>query len=299
MDQWILMRGSDVSNPVLLWLHGGPGSAQMPIAHYYNGELEQAFIVVHWDQRGAGKSNPRNFDEETMSFQQYYSDAHEITRFLKERFNQDKIYLVGHSWGTQLGLALTRDYPEDYHAYIGVSQIVDPLLGHQVAYEWLVQQMEEKAIEKDLRQSEELGNPPFYDHQKFVKFIRLVDAYGGGMDENMTRLVWIALHASEYTISDYWAWLRGANRGSGPMWESSLSFNAIEEVPQLLVPVYLFSGSNDYNTPVELQEQYLQVLDAPQSKEMVRFEQSAHTPFIKEANKFNRELTRVKEETLH
>lgn len=97
MDQCILIRGNDLSNPILLWLHGGPGSAQMPVVHYFNGELEKDFIVVHWDQCGAGKSNPRNFDEQTMTFEQFLNDAHELTQYLKKRFSKEKIYLVGHS----------------------------------------------------------------------------------------------------------------------------------------------------------------------------------------------------------
>ena len=97
MDQWILIRGYDVSNPILLWLHGGPGAAQMPVAHHFNGDLEKDFVVVHWDQRGAGKSNPKDFDEQTMTLEQFISDAHELTQYLKKRFHKRKIYLLGHS----------------------------------------------------------------------------------------------------------------------------------------------------------------------------------------------------------
>lgn len=86
MDQWILIRGNNIKNPVLLWLHGGPGAAQMPVAHYFNGALEEGFIVAHWDQRGAGKSNPLDFDEQTMTFEQFLTDAHELTQYLKKPF---------------------------------------------------------------------------------------------------------------------------------------------------------------------------------------------------------------------
>jgi pimeloyl-ACP methyl ester carboxylesterase len=82
MQQWILIRGNDISNPLLLWVHGGPGAAQMPIARHFNGELERDFVVVHWDQRGAGKSNPRHFDEQTMTFDRFLDDAHELTQLV-------------------------------------------------------------------------------------------------------------------------------------------------------------------------------------------------------------------------
>ena len=113
-QQWILVRGEDVSNPILLWLHGGPGASQMPVARYFSADLEKYFVVVHWDQRGAGKSNPRDFDESTMTFQQFIDDGHELTLYLKQRFNKQKIYLLGHSWGTMPGIKLAQAYPEDY-----------------------------------------------------------------------------------------------------------------------------------------------------------------------------------------
>ena len=188
-------------------------------------------------------------------------------------------------------------YPNNYYAYVAVGQLVNPLLSHNVTYTWLGKQIEEKEKPKDFKRLEELGTPPFTVHRNYVKFAKMVDSYGGGMDVSMAKLVWIALRASEYRLTDYVAWFQGANRGSGPMWESSLSFNLIKEVPQLLVPVYFFSGRNDYNTPLQLVEKYFEILDAPKGKQLVRLEKSAHTPFMGEAEKFNRELVRVKNET--
>jgi pimeloyl-ACP methyl ester carboxylesterase len=203
---------------VLLWLHGGPGAAQMPVANAFNGALEQEFVVVHWDQRGAGKSNPPDFDESSMTFQQYLDDAHTLTGYLQQRFGQQKIYLLGHSWGSQIGLRLVQVYPEDYHAYIGVSQVVEAGLAQQVGYDWLREQIQARGDEKALRQLEALGKPPYRDHATFVSYVQLVDAYGGDFDVSMLKLFWAAVRAPEYNLADMQAWLRGANRGSGPMW---------------------------------------------------------------------------------
>ncbi len=299
MEQWILIRGNDVANPILLWLHGGPGAAQMPVAHYFNGDLEKEFIVVHWDQRGAGKSNPGDFDEQTMTLDQFISDAHELTQFLKKRFHKNKIYLLGHSWGTQFGILLVRKYPQDYYAYIGVSQVVNGAAASEIAYQWLTEQIKTRGRTKDLQRLEKLGPPPFADHEKYVKFAKMVDAYGGGMDVGFAKLLWIALRAPEYSLTDYFKWLRGANRGSGPMWEESSRFNAFKQVPALQVPVYFFCGRNDYNTPLQLVRQYFEALKAPRGKRLVIFEKSAHTPFMKEPKKFYAEMVQVKEETYH
>ncbi len=111
----------------------------------------------------------------------------------------------------------------------------------------------------------------------------------------MEKLLWIGLRAPEYSISDFIAWFSGANRGSGLMWKPLLSYNTIQQVPQLLVPAYYFNGRKDYNTPLELLEKYFKVLDAPKGKKLVIFEESAHTPFLGEPNKFHQELVRVKD----
>ena len=299
MDQWILIRGNNVANPVLLWLHGGPGAAQMPVAHYFNGDLEKDFIVVHWDQRGAGKSNPKDFDERTMTIDQFISDAHELTQYLKKRFNKKKIYLLGHSWGTLFGIRLVHQYPEDYYAYVGISQVAAGDAASKISYKWLVEQIKKKGKIKDLKRLEKLGPPPFTDHEKYVRFAKMVDAYGGGMDVGFMKLLWIALRAPEYSLKDYFAWSRGANRGSGPMWDSTSVFNVFQEVPELDVPVYFFSGRNDYNTPLELVEKYFKKLKAPKGKQLIIFENSAHTPFMKEPEKFYQEMARVKKETYY
>lgn len=301
MSQWVLIRGSNTANPVLLWLHGGPGAAQMPVAHYFNGALENDFVVVHWDQRGAGKSNPPDFDERTMTFEQFISDAHEMTQYLKARFHQDKIYLVGHSWGSQLGLKLAQAYPQDYFAYIGVSQVIDAQLACQIGYTWLSEQVSQASNHKDLQRLQKLGPPPYSDHKKFVRYVQMIDAYGGGVDVGIGELAGVTLRSPEYRISDILAYLRGANRGSGPMWDDPeyQSFNALKDIPQLLIPVYFFTGKRDYNTPLEVTELYFGQLDAPAGKTLVIFEDSAHTPFLKEPEKFNRELRRVKVETLN
>ena len=299
MEQWILMRGQDSSNPVLLWLHGGPGAAQMPVACYFNGELEKDFVVVHWDQRGAGKSNRRDFDESTLTFQQFIEDGHELTLYLKARFNQEKIYLVGHSWGTQVGIKLAQAYPQDYYAYVGVSQVVDPAASQQVSHAWLLEQIKNRGNQEDLKRLEALGSPPYTDHEEYVKYINLVDSYGGDFDVGMTKLVWMGLRAPEYNLSDMLAWFRGANRGSGPMWEEPAyqSYNAMKDVPQLRVPVYFFNGRNDYTTPLQVTQRYFERLDAPMGKHLVVFDQSAHTPLMGEPEKFNQELVGVKKET--
>lgn len=299
VKQSILIRGNDKNNPILLWLHGGPGSSQMPIAYKYDKELEKEFVVVHWDQRGSGKSNTADFDENSMTYDQFIADGHQLTKYLMERFDKDKIYLLGHSWGTQLGIELVGRYPEDYYSYIGVSQVINQELSEKNAYPWLLEQIQEKDDKECLDKLKKLGYPPFTNHDDFVKFIHLVDAYGGSFDLPFSKLLWISLKSPEYTLKDYIAYINGSNRGSGKMWteDAYASFNAIDKFPELDLPVYFFMGRNDYNTPLEVVRKYYKVLDAPKGKKLIIFDESAHTPFLAQPEEFNQEVIRLKEET--
>ncbi len=295
-EQWLLIRGKNAENPVLLWLHGGPGAAQMPTARHFNGNLESEFVVVHWDQRGAGKSNPPGFDETTMTVNQYIEDTVELTRYLKERFGREKIYLLGHSWGSQIGILAAAANPEHYYAYIGMSQLVDPHRSQELAYQWLLNKIKNDSNGKDLETLDQLGPPRYLDHADYVEFAGLIDKYGGNMDVSFGSLALIALQSPEYKLKDYYYWLQGATRGSGPMWEESQAYNLFEKVAQIGIPVYFFSGVNDFNTPLSLVEEYLTHLEAPAGKELIVFS-SAHTPNMADPEYFLQQLKRVKNET--
>ena len=297
MEQWILIRVEVRSNPILLWLHGGPGSAQMPVHYAFNKDLEKEFVVVHWDQRGAGKSNHNGFSEESMTLDRFIEDAHELTQYLKEHFEREKIYLLGHSWGTQLGILTVQRYPDDYQAYISVSQVVHPQRADRISYEWLKQQVGENGSKQQKRKFKGLGDPPFEEHDRYVTFAKMKDSFGGGMDVAMGRLAWISFGAKEYSFGDYAKWLRGANRGSGPMWEKLRDFDLFRDVPSLEVPTWFIVGENDYNTPAELVEEYYRFVDVPEGKMLNVMDEVAHTPFMGDSGRFNKIIIDVRKET--
>jgi pimeloyl-ACP methyl ester carboxylesterase len=289
VDQWILVRGHDRNNPVLLWLHGGPGAAQMPVARHYNGALERDFVVVHWDQRGAGKSNGLRFDASTMSFRRFVADVRELTEYLKGRFGQERIYLLGHSWGSQLGIVVARTHPEHFHAYIGMAQVVGGAHSQPIAYDWLRRRLAQDGRDEDRAALEALGEPPYRVHADYVAFAGLVDRYGGNMDVSFPKLLAVSLLAREYTPLDHVNWLRGARRGSGSMWNDPAyaDFDAFEDVPMLSIPAYFLSGIDDYNTPALLTQQYCRALVALEGKQLIVFHRSAHTPFLAEPEAFH------------
>jgi pimeloyl-ACP methyl ester carboxylesterase len=298
LDQWILIRGSDRSNPILLWLHGGPGGAQMAFAHHVDRELEGHFVVVHWDQRGAGKSNHREFDEETMRLERYLQDARELIGYLRRRFGQDRIILLGHSWGTRLGIELVKAHPEYFHAYIGVSQVVNHDRATELARDWLLETIDADEAPADWRTLQHIEIPA-RRHSEYRRLNELTGAYGGSMDLSAVQLARIAVRAPEYTVLDYIRLLRGMNRGGGPMHEGGImaAYNFVETIPEVEVPVYFFMGAHDYNTPLALVREYYEIIEAPR-KELVVFEHAAHLPFLAETANFTAQVIRVGREVV-
>lgn len=137
VQQYLIIRGENVENPVLLMLHGGTSET----AHFvkFNHALEEDFTVVYWEQRGEGKSYVKGSDSTLLTLERYVEDIHELTQLLKEQFSQDKVYLLGHSFGTLLGMKTIEKYPEDYRAYIAVSQVADSITSDNIAYDKLLQ----------------------------------------------------------------------------------------------------------------------------------------------------------------
>jgi len=286
LEQWILVRGNDVDKPVLLFLHGGPGSTQMPYAHFYGYPLEEHFIVVHWDQRGAGKSWNASITPSALTIDRYVEDAHELTLLLCERFDKDKIYVIGKSWGTLLGLKLVQEYPELFYAYVGMGQVVDLEQNEAISYQFVLEEAERRNNVWALIGLKTIGPPPYrltsdaalqrYWLGKFGGVIWNPAGWEAGIDKDSV----------EYTKLDRVRYLAGAGLSSLVMWPEIMTVNFFDDAPRIEVPVYFFTGRHDYNTPFELAEQYYLVLDAPRGKRMIWFDESGHSPCYEETDKF-------------
>ena len=159
--QQIYIRGENRENPVLLFVHGGPGFSGMVPVRHYNRELEEHFVVVNWDQRGTGKSYSRKIPSESMNLEQIVDDALELTLKLRERFAVEQIYLVGHSWGTIVGVHAADRHPEYYHAYVGVGQAVDFVEAEKISYEFTVDQARILDHQEALEELRQIGPPPY------------------------------------------------------------------------------------------------------------------------------------------
>jgi pimeloyl-ACP methyl ester carboxylesterase len=287
--QWVLIRGRDINNPFLLFLHGGPGMPSMYLAHAFQRELEKDFIVVQWDRRGAGKSYSKSLPVETLTDTQLLSDALELIAYLQNRFDVPKVYLVGHSWGTRLGMELIKKAPQNFYAYIGIGQLAYASEIPAIQDRFIREQAKRSGNRKALRELALKGRSVY---EKWVF------AFGGELygAKNYWPLFWTGLRAPEYTLSDILNVRKGVGLYNRYYRSTELRGDLAEEILSLRVPVYFFTGRHDYSVPFELSNRYFEKLHAP-LKRMVWFENSAHFPFFEEPQKFAEEMQRVIAET--
>jgi pimeloyl-ACP methyl ester carboxylesterase len=295
--QWLLIRGQDVSKPLLLFLHGGPGESNMWTAHYAMKELEQHFVCVNWDQRGTGKSFRPGPPPETMTIDQFVQDTITLIELLRARFGKQKVLLFGHSWGSMLAMKVATARPDLLYAVIGMGQFVDGNRGEDLSYRYVLERAYAEHNRKAIRSLEQLGPPPYRTGGLFVQRRWLVH-YGGFLHALGTRaFLSILLHAPEYSLRDCIRNLRMTDMKFSCRWleDEITRVNVLQEIRKLSVPVVFFAGSYDYTTPFVLVEQFYASLQAP-SKKLIWFEHSAHNPDIEEPDKFQRELIAIGDE---
>lgn len=302
--QYVLIRGKDTSNPVLLFLHGGPGASATALLRKFNSELEDHFTVVYWDQRNAGKSYSKKTPKEEIKVANYIQDVDTLVATLKNRFKVDKIFLVGHSWGARLGLYSVHRHPENYTAYVGVGQELAAYEGELLSYEYTLKKAKEQNNVKAIKDLEESGPPQSGDFTKMYKngFWGLVkqkdwllkmggERYG---KTNYTDWIFSILFSREYSFLDLVKYSRASGFSAGNIiYDPDFNnYDFFKQVPEIKVPVFFISGASDYNTPWELVERYNNQLKAPH-KEFIKFERSGHSPVFEEPERFNQEIVRI------
>ncbi|EPG75600.1 alpha/beta hydrolase family protein [Leptospira fainei serovar Hurstbridge str. BUT 6] len=290
VDQWLFSQGKSRNNPVLLVLHGGPGAGSIGFARYFYTELEKQFIVVNWDQRGAGKSYSLFMSDVTP--ETYLSDTHEVILFLKRKFNVPKIYLMGHSWGGYLGAIIANRYPEDLFAYIGIGPVVNGEQSVAISYKFVLENgsknPEISGKVKDLTQEEYLKNRRFWLNQFGVGLFHDTQRY----DEDRF-LRGLMEDSPEYSIFDMITYLPGIWRSSSRIRPYFFQMNLFKEAPSIRVPVYFFTGKYDYYNPEEILVKYVNGLEAPK-KTFHSFECCAHAPHFEAIADFAEQMKLVK-----
>jgi len=290
VSQWILIRGRDKSNPLLLFLHGGPGMPMMYLAHRFQRPLEERFMCVQWDQRGAGKSFHRGVPPESLNVEQMLSDALELIRLLQGRYGQEKIFLAGHSWGSYLGMLLVSRHPELFHAYVGIGQVVDEAASLDLQDRFIRKRAKESGNDEALRDLDFSG-PGAHEKWLFKFGAELYGKTGYGA------FIKAGLMAPEYGVFDIPKVGKGSSYSSRHMQYNAQEGPHLNNLKRVEIPVYFFTGRYDYVTPFELIEKFSRELEAPINR-MVWFERSAHFPFFSDPDRFAQALEAIATETL-
>lgn len=292
--QGMFIKGKNLDNPIILYLHGG-----MPVyflTEKYPTNLEDNFTMVWWEQRNCGISYNPNSTKNTAKLEQLVDDTIVLTKYLLERFGKEKIYLMGHSGGSFLGVYVVDKAPELYAAYIGMAQMSNQFLSEKIAYEYMLKRYEEMKNQKMVEYFQSIN----FDNQNKIpeKYIKMRDAamheLGIGTMRNMrsivTDLFLPSLNFSEYTLSDkFHFWYGKSKSGISQNWEKMIRTNLIETKNDFKIPVYFFHGLYDYTCSYELAKKYFDKIHAP-IKGFYTFDQSAHTPLFEEPEKTDRIL---------
>ena len=284
LKQGMFIKSKNLKNPVLLYLHGG--LPDYYLTRKYPTGLEDYFTVVWWEQRGSGLSYSANIPPETMNLDQMISDTKELTNYLCTRFEKEKIYLMGRSGGSFIGIHVAAGAPELYHAYIGVGQMSDHLKSERMAYEYMLKKYSDAG---DMKMARKLEASPVTDviPQGYLKLRdQAMHGLGIGTTRDMNSIIsgiFIpSLTCREYTLKEKFNLWRGKSQsGVHPLWAEILATDLIKQVNEVNIPIYFFHGIHDYTVSYTLAKQYHEELHAP-LKGFYTFKNSAHSPIFEE-----------------
>ena len=293
MKQTIHIWGTKAENPVVLFLHGGPGVPNrhgMARAHM---DLIDDFTIVAWDQRGTGGSY-FGCDPATLTLDQLISDCAELLDYLRKTLNKDKIFLLGASWGTELGTFVCHRHPDKVAGYIGYGQVVNGIENEAVSYAFALEKAKEANCTEDIAELEKIGPPVDGQYKPVFEGLmaqrRIMKKYGGHSTKKggyFSGTVLPILTSPELNLQDKIGTAKGYKVCLSQMWPTIVHYDFVKECNTFEMPYYIFQGRLDRNTPSSLVQEFYDVIQAP-DKDLVWFENSAHGPMGEEPEKFKR-----------
>ncbi|MFC0090032.1 alpha/beta hydrolase [Allobacillus sp. GCM10007491] len=285
----MIIEGQNKENPVVLFLHGGPGFPAYPMIKASRLEWTKFVTICYWDQRGAGMS----FNSKTqgpLTVERYIKDTLAITEYVKEKLNKEKIYLMGHSWGSFLGSLVACKYPEHYSAYIGMGQLGRFKESNQETIQFLL----ETAITRGDQKAEKMVGDIVFDENFYVNrdyqkvLSRYLMKYGGGMKRknySMSQVLKEVFRCKPYTWKEKFNIPRGSLLSYQAVGETLAKTDLAKRTPRFEIPVYILQGAYDYQTTCNEAKRFYENIEAP-DKQFFLFEDCAHTPFVEDQNRF-------------
>ena len=300
----MILLAKDINKPVLLICGGGPGIPEYLLESTYPSNLADEFVVCYLEYRGTGLSYDSHVNVTDMTTQKYISDIVSVTNYLSNRFSQEKIYILGHSFGSYVALKTVQQYPEYYHAYIAMAQNCNQKESEYRAYDYMKKQYElrnnkkmlERFAECPIQESEEAYENYFSSSLRDTAMHDLGVGTTKDMHSVISGIFFPSLRCRAYTWQERInIWKGKALSTQFPVVKESLQFNAFEEVPSLQIPIYFFAGQYDYTCCYSLQKEYYEHIAAPQ-KDFYTFENAAHSPLFEEPIKSREILGNILEQ---
>jgi pimeloyl-ACP methyl ester carboxylesterase len=296
LDQWVQIRGEDRNNPVLLFIHGGPGSSETPLSSLFR-PWEKYFTVVMWDQRCAGKTFARNGAQScrALDIAGVASDGIALTNSLRGRLHKRKIFLLGHSWGTMVGLRMVHDRPDLFSSFVATGLVVSIPEKEPVVYAGTMARLRAAHAEDGIRALEKVGPPPY----RWQWQIQAQRDWSGRYDipserdlyKNMTPVV---LFAPGWSLWDIYEFLQASNYANAETFDANNSYDARKLGTKIDVPFFIFNGEFDNITPTFLARKYFDGIAAP-TKAFAVLKGAGHSAVVTEPGAFLHELvTRVR-----
>lgn len=285
-EQGIIVESLNQNKPLLLFLHGGPGFPAYPINKAHGVSLEQYFDVCYWDQRGTGMSYDAETAKKGVTVEQLIEDTIEVTNHLRNKYARDKVFLLGHSWGSYLGSLAAQKRPDLFYAYIGVGQIGSQLESEKEAYQYILKTARDRKDKRAVKQIENVTfNENFYKNRSYGAIgTKFTEKYGGGFKRegysNLERLKHV-FSCANYTFNERINSFKGAVLGWQSLGHVMAAADLAELVHELPLPVFILQGQHDYQTTYTQAKRFYDSIEAS-FKKMYTFENSAHTPFIEE-----------------
>jgi pimeloyl-ACP methyl ester carboxylesterase len=289
IEQWITIRGEDRRNPVLLFLHGGPGDATNPWSYAAFRTWLQHFTIVQWDQRGTGRTLGRNGPSiaSTITIERMAQDGVELAEHLRKTLQVDKIVLVGHSWGSTLGIFIAKARPDLFYALVGTGQVADQSRNYTVAYAALLAHAERIGDARAIRELKEIGPPPYADRRGFGVQRKWSNLFEGA-DAFVASMVGLALTAPGYSARDINDWFDGQNVTAERLVPTTSALPASALRGDLALPLVVIQGKDDFTTPTSLARELVESIRAPR-KAFVEIDGGHFAVFMK-SDLFLREL---------
>lgn len=300
IDHFLLHYPKASDAPVLLYLHGGPGSFESLFAYELDRVWGEMFTQIHWDQRGAGKTLRRNKKAGLpQSVEQMLDDLHGVIGHLQRKYHKDKIVVLGHSWGSLLGSLYVQKHPENVLLYIGVGQVVSMLDNERIAYQETLAMAKKAGNQKHIRAMEKLGDYPPSVPELLLKQLpemrKIQQAYDNGplSGSGLLDMIKSVRHSPSFQWGDFISFLK-IMKVNRPLHLQMLSFHLGETLPQYKMPVHYILGELDTITPTSLGKKYYETIDAPY-KTISIIPGAGHNPMHERPEEFAAALRAVRE----